>query len=86
MFTTLMTEQHNTKIAVFGGKPGLKMEYKGRFLLEFYATSNADLQAWPETRFSIGRTSILRSKPLDLKMSVAMFLRIKFMVLTVTLY
>lgn len=29
MFSTLMFERHNTKIAIFGGKPGLPMEYKG---------------------------------------------------------
>ncbi|KAJ3481415.1 hypothetical protein NLI96_g7672 [Meripilus lineatus] len=29
MFSTLMFERHQTKIAIFGGKPGLQMEYKG---------------------------------------------------------
>ena len=29
MFSTLMFERHATKIAIFGGKPGLPMEYKG---------------------------------------------------------
>ena len=29
MFSTLMFERHQTKIAVFGGKPGEVMEYKG---------------------------------------------------------
>ena len=29
MFSTLMFERHATKIAIFGGKPGLAMEYKG---------------------------------------------------------
>ena len=29
MFSTLMFERHGTKIAIFGGKPGLQMEYKG---------------------------------------------------------
>ncbi|CAK5278119.1 unnamed protein product [Mycena citricolor] len=29
MFTTLMLERHNTKMAVFGGKPGEAVEYKG---------------------------------------------------------
>ncbi|KAG5639740.1 hypothetical protein H0H81_000020 [Sphagnurus paluster] len=29
MFITLMHELHKTKIAVFGGKPGEKMEFKG---------------------------------------------------------
>lgn len=29
MFSTLMRERHNTKIAIFGGKPGEVMEYKG---------------------------------------------------------
>ncbi|KAJ6613551.1 hypothetical protein B0H10DRAFT_2047628 [Mycena sp. CBHHK59/15] len=29
MFSTLMFEQHHTKIAVFGGKPGEKVEFKG---------------------------------------------------------
>lgn len=29
MFSTLMNERHNTKIAVFGGKPGEIMEFKG---------------------------------------------------------
>ncbi|KIM41633.1 hypothetical protein M413DRAFT_411566 [Hebeloma cylindrosporum] len=29
MFSTLMNERHNTKIAVFGGKPGETMEFKG---------------------------------------------------------
>ncbi|TFK75632.1 hypothetical protein BDN72DRAFT_448111 [Pluteus cervinus] len=29
LFSTLMHERHNTKVAMFGGKPGQKMEYKG---------------------------------------------------------
>ncbi|KAI0372476.1 hypothetical protein BV20DRAFT_1050796 [Pilatotrama ljubarskyi] len=29
MFSTLMNERHNTTIAVFGGKPGLPMQFKG---------------------------------------------------------
>ncbi|KAG5639742.1 hypothetical protein H0H81_000022 [Sphagnurus paluster] len=29
MFSTLMNEQHGTKIAVFGGKPGENIEFKG---------------------------------------------------------
>lgn len=29
MFSTLMNERHNIKIAVFGGKPGEIMEFKG---------------------------------------------------------
>ncbi|KAL5498002.1 hypothetical protein ACEPAH_2933 [Sanghuangporus vaninii] len=29
MFSTLMNERHNTTIAVFGGKPGEQMEFKG---------------------------------------------------------
>ncbi|KAI0705325.1 hypothetical protein C8Q76DRAFT_683057 [Earliella scabrosa] len=29
MFSTLMNERHNTKVAIFGGKPGLKMQFKG---------------------------------------------------------
>ncbi|KAH9854591.1 hypothetical protein C2E23DRAFT_817110 [Lenzites betulinus] len=29
MFSTLMYERHNTKTAVFGGKPGLDMQFKG---------------------------------------------------------
>ncbi|GLB39840.1 hypothetical protein LshimejAT787_0703500 [Lyophyllum shimeji] len=29
MFSTLMNERHGTKIAVFGGKPGEQMEFKG---------------------------------------------------------
>jgi len=29
MFSTLMNERHNTAIAVFGGKPGEMMQYKG---------------------------------------------------------
>lgn len=29
MFSTLMNERHSTKIAVFGGKPSEKMEFKG---------------------------------------------------------
>jgi len=29
MFSTLMNERHNTTIAVFGGKPGEIMEFKG---------------------------------------------------------
>lgn len=29
MFSTLMFERHQTKIAVFGGKPGEIMQYKG---------------------------------------------------------
>lgn len=31
MFSTLMNERHHTKIAVFGGKPGEKMEFKGEW-------------------------------------------------------
>ncbi|KAI0672323.1 hypothetical protein C8Q78DRAFT_1077857 [Trametes maxima] len=29
MFSTLMNERHNTKIAYFGGKPGLQAQFKG---------------------------------------------------------
>ncbi|KAF4603214.1 hypothetical protein EYR38_003625 [Pleurotus pulmonarius] len=29
MFSTLMNERHNTKIAVFGGRPGQSIEFKG---------------------------------------------------------
>jgi hypothetical protein len=29
LFTTLMFEKHGTKIAIFGGKPGEQLEYKG---------------------------------------------------------
>ena len=29
MFSTLMYEHHDTKVAIFGGKPGEGMEYKG---------------------------------------------------------
>lgn len=29
MFSTLMNELHNTKIAVFGGKPGEDVQFKG---------------------------------------------------------
>ncbi|KAL1948464.1 hypothetical protein VTO73DRAFT_12539 [Trametes versicolor] len=29
MFSTLMNERHNTKIALFGGKPGLATQFKG---------------------------------------------------------
>ncbi len=29
MFSTLMFERHQTKIAIFGGKPGEKVQYKG---------------------------------------------------------
>lgn len=29
MFSTLMFERHQTKIAVFGGKPGENVEFKG---------------------------------------------------------
>jgi hypothetical protein len=31
MFTTLMNERINTKVAVVGGKPGEPIEYKGQF-------------------------------------------------------
>jgi len=30
LFSTLMNERHQTKIAVFGGKPGEQMEFKGK--------------------------------------------------------
>jgi hypothetical protein len=30
-----MFERHNTKIAVFGGKPGENVEYKGKLFLSF---------------------------------------------------
>lgn len=33
MFSTLMNERHNTKIAVFGGKPFEQMEFKGNTYL-----------------------------------------------------
>jgi hypothetical protein len=33
MFATLMYERHHTKIAVFGGKPGENMEFKGGFIV-----------------------------------------------------
>lgn len=29
MFSTLMFERHNTPIAIFGGKPGEQVQYKG---------------------------------------------------------
>lgn len=29
MFSTLMFERHGTKIAIFGGKPGEQLQYKG---------------------------------------------------------
>ncbi|KAF8892937.1 hypothetical protein BD779DRAFT_1507835 [Infundibulicybe gibba] len=29
MFSTLMNERHNTKIAIFGGKPGEELQFKG---------------------------------------------------------
>ena len=29
MFSTLMFERHNTKTAIFGGKPGEQLQYKG---------------------------------------------------------
>ena len=29
MFSTLMFERHQTKIAIFGGKPGETLQYKG---------------------------------------------------------
>ncbi|KAI0053221.1 hypothetical protein FA95DRAFT_941421 [Auriscalpium vulgare] len=29
LFTTLMNERHNTKIAIFGGKPGEQVQFKG---------------------------------------------------------
>ncbi len=29
MFSTVMFERHQTKIAIFGGKPGVPMEFKG---------------------------------------------------------
>lgn len=34
MFSTLMNERHNTKIAIFGGKPGEVMEFKGKVTLD----------------------------------------------------
>ena len=35
MFSTLMNERHNTKIAIFGGQPDLSipMQFKGAFFL-----------------------------------------------------
>lgn len=29
LFSTLMVERHNTKVAIFGGKPGEQLQYKG---------------------------------------------------------
>ena len=29
MFSTLMNERHNTTIAIFGGAPGMQMQFKG---------------------------------------------------------
>ena len=29
MFSNLMKERHNTTIAIFGGRPGVQMEFKG---------------------------------------------------------
>ena len=29
MFSTLMFERHQTKVAIFGGKPGEQLQYKG---------------------------------------------------------
>lgn len=38
MFSTLMFERHNTKIAVFGGKPGEQVQYKGNSSFSFHLT------------------------------------------------
>jgi len=85
MFATLMSEQHGTKIAVFGGKPGLKMEYKGGFSFELlcFPASNASLKAWPEIRLLNGQSSILRSRPLDSRMSVVAFPRLSVALITI---
>ncbi|KAI0772829.1 hypothetical protein BD413DRAFT_35102 [Trametes elegans] len=39
-FTTVMYERHNTTLAVYGGKPGLPMEYKG--------VAGAQVLEWPD--------------------------------------
>ena len=61
MFSTLMYERHNTKIAVFGGKPGENVEYKGELYLVFSSARlplpqiadgyTGKRQAWPGTRY-----------------------------------
>ncbi|PFH53432.1 hypothetical protein AMATHDRAFT_1097 [Amanita thiersii Skay4041] len=42
MFSTLMNERHGTKIAVFGGKPGEQMEFKGKLMLNIKHCSKID--------------------------------------------
>lgn len=48
MFSTLMRERHNTTIAVFGGKPGENVEFKG--IYTFHQMS----EFTSEDLFSIG--------------------------------
>jgi hypothetical protein len=68
MFSTLMYERHNTKIAVFGGKPGERLEYKGMSgnqVLEWVDLDSeiktADLKNVREIRRSTSRVAILTS-------------------------
>ena len=72
MFSTLMFERHNTKTAIFGGKPGEQLQYKGTFLfLLYYSTSThsaTQMQVWLVTRCLSGLTSTTRSRPPVFKM------------------
>jgi hypothetical protein len=68
MFSTLMYERHNTKIAVFGGKPGERLEYKGMSgnqVLEWADLDSeiktADLKNVREIRRNISRVGTLTS-------------------------
>ena len=67
MFVTLMNERHNTKIAVFGGKPGLQMQFKGTplsslCLAGFCGSNERATQVWQVTRCWSGSTSTRRSR------------------------
>ena len=44
MFSTLMFERHNTKTAIFGGKPGEPMQYKGLSSRNSYAAHSTELR------------------------------------------
>ena len=43
MFSTLMFERHNTKTAIFGGKPGEQLQYKGLSCRNSYAVRFTEL-------------------------------------------
>jgi hypothetical protein len=42
MFSTVMNERHQTKIGVFGGRPGQQIEFKGGFVIRYDSYQRAN--------------------------------------------